>query len=131
MSKHMLVPVDLSNTNGAEKAIAAAKKIARRDGARITIVSIVPAWPENPETMLRDYQPELDTYVDAVRDHLDIESEVKIGGSISGGIIGMAKEKQIDLIVMVSHDPCITDYLTGSNAARVVLHAPCSVMVVR
>ncbi len=35
------------------------------------------------------------------------------------------------LVVMAAHDPRITDYLIGSNAAHVVLHAPCSVLVVR
>jgi nucleotide-binding universal stress UspA family protein len=36
-----------------------------------------------------------------------------------------------DLIVMASHKPTVTDYLLGANAAHVVRHAGCSVMVVR
>jgi nucleotide-binding universal stress UspA family protein len=43
----------------------------------------------------------------------------------------MVEDKKIDLIVMASHDPRVTDYLIGSNAAHVVLHGPCSVLVVR
>ena len=50
---------------------------------------------------------------------------------ISGRIIEMVEEKHIDLVVMAAHDPRVTDYLIGSNAAHVVLHAPCSVLVVR
>ncbi len=36
-----------------------------------------------------------------------------------------------DLIVMASHRPEMKDYLLGSNAGHIVLHAPCSVFVVR
>ena len=37
----------------------------------------------------------------------------------------------IDLIIMASHRPELQDYLLGPNAARVVRHANCSVLVVR
>ncbi|MDH3475684.1 MAG: universal stress protein [Rhodospirillales bacterium] len=36
-----------------------------------------------------------------------------------------------DLIITGSHKPNVSDYLLGSNAARVVRHASCSVFVVR
>ncbi len=131
MYKHILVPVDLGDTPAAAKAVSAARHIARRDGSRISIVSVVPAWPDDLANEPRDYQPGLDAYVDTIREGFDIEGEVKVGGSISGRIIETVEEKQIDLVVMASHDPRITDYLIGSNAAHVVLHAPCSVLVVR
>jgi nucleotide-binding universal stress UspA family protein len=131
MYKHILVPVDLGDTPAAVKAVGVARHIARRDGSRISIVSIVPAWPDDPAREPRDYQLDLDAYVETFREGLDIEGEVKIGGSISGRIIETVEETKIDLIVMASHDPRVTDYLIGSNAAHVVLHAPCSVLVVR
>ncbi len=131
MYKHILVPIDLGETQAAEKAVGVAKHTARRDGSRISIVSIVPAWPDDLAQEPRDYQPDLDAYVDANREGLDIEGKVKVGGSISGRIIETVEEKQIDLVVMASHDPRVTDYLIGSNAAHVVLHASCSVLVVR
>ncbi|TPQ46867.1 universal stress protein UspA, partial [Prosthecomicrobium hirschii] len=34
-------------------------------------------------------------------------------------------------IVVSSHRPSMATYLIGSNAAKIVRHAPCSVMVVR
>ncbi|HUS53004.1 MAG TPA: universal stress protein [Thermohalobaculum sp.] len=131
MYKHILVPIDLGEIGAAEQAINVAKHIARRDGSRISVVSIVPAWPEGLAKTPRDYQPDLDTYIDGVREGFDIEGEIKVGGSISGRIIDTIETKKIDLVVMASHDPRITDYLIGSNAAHVVLHAPCSVLVVR
>ncbi len=131
MYKHLLVPVDLGDTPAAATAIDVARHIARRDGSRVSVISIVPAWPDDLAAEPHDYQPDLDTYVDTIRDGLDLEGEVKIGGSISGRIIETVEEKRIDLVVMASHDPRVTDYLIGSNAAHVVLHAPCSVLVVR
>ncbi len=78
MYKHILVPVDLRDTSAAEKAVSGAGHIARRDGSRISIVSVVPAWPEDLAQEPRDYQPDLDAYVDTVREGLDIEGVVKI-----------------------------------------------------
>jgi nucleotide-binding universal stress UspA family protein len=131
MYKHILVPVDLGDTPAADKAVGVARHIARRDGSRISMVSVAPAWPDDLANELPDHQSDLDAYVEAIREDLDIEGKVKVGGSISGRIIETVEEKRIDLVVMASHGPRITDYLIGSNAAHVVLHAPCSVLVVR
>jgi nucleotide-binding universal stress UspA family protein len=131
MYKHILVPVDLSDVNAAEKAMAVARHFARRDGAQMTVISVVPAWPEDLERSPKDYEPELDAYLAAAREGMQIDGIVKVGGSISGRIIEAIEDRKIDLVVMASHNPRVTDYLIGSNAAHVVLHAPCSVLVVR
>jgi nucleotide-binding universal stress UspA family protein len=133
MYKHILIPVDLADVNAAQKAVAVGRHLGRRDGARLTMISVVPAWPEDLASEPHDYQPDLDAYIAAVSEEGDvpIDGEIKIGGSISGRIIEAIEDKGIDLVVMASHDPRITDYLIGSNAAHVVLHAPCSVLVVR
>jgi len=132
MYKHILVPIDLSDIGVAEQSINVAKHIARRDGSRISVISIVPAWPPlELGKVPRDYQPDLDAYIDTIREGFDIKGEIKVGGSISGRIIEAIESSEVDLVVMASHDPRITDYLIGSNAAHVVLHAPCSVLVVR
>ena len=131
MYKHILVPVDLADVDSSEQAMDVARHIARRDGSRIAVISVVPAWPEDLAHTPREYGPELDAYIEAARDGADMTGEIKVGGSISGRIIEAVEDKKIDLVVMRSHNPRITDYLIGSNAAHVVLHAPCSVLVVR
>ena len=45
-------------------------------------------------------------------------------------ILKIAGEIDADLIVMDSRRPELQDYLLGPNAARVVRHADCSVLIV-
>jgi nucleotide-binding universal stress UspA family protein len=52
-------------------------------------------------------------------------------GSIYAEILRASRDAGADLIVMASHRPEMKDYLIGANAARVVRHADCSVLVVR
>src|SRR3546814_15658073 len=52
-------------------------------------------------------------------------------GTIYEEILTFARQHSIDLIVMASHRPELSDYLLGPNAARVTRHAACPVMVVR
>jgi nucleotide-binding universal stress UspA family protein len=41
------------------------------------------------------------------------------------------REAEVDLVVVGSHRPTMKDYLLGTNAARVIRHARCSVLVPR
>jgi nucleotide-binding universal stress UspA family protein len=52
-------------------------------------------------------------------------------GRVYREILAVAKEISADLIVLASHRPSLQDYLLGANAAKVVRHADCSVLVVR
>jgi nucleotide-binding universal stress UspA family protein len=131
MYKHILVPVDLADPEASDPAFGVARHIAQRDGARISVLSVVPAWPGDLDLSPRDHQPELDALIKEVAEGTAMTGEVQIGGSISGRIIQAILNKGIDLVVMASHNPKITDYLIGSNAAHVVLHSSCSVLVVR
>ena len=52
-------------------------------------------------------------------------------GSVYDEVLKQADEQKADLIVVGSHRPNWSTYLIGSNAATVVRHALCSVLVVR
>ena len=52
-------------------------------------------------------------------------------GTPGSGILDAAEDLGIDLIVIGSHKPDLTDYFLGSTAARVVRHAQCPVLVMR
>ncbi len=71
-----------------------------------------------------------DFVADKVPDELSVQHIVG-EGSVCEVILNMSETVEADLIVMASHRPELKDYLLGPNAARVVRHAKCSVMVVR
>jgi len=61
-----------------------------------------------------------------------LEAELVVrSGQPSAGILGTAKEKNADAIIIASHQPGLSDYLLGSTAHRVVRHAKCAVLVLR
>jgi nucleotide-binding universal stress UspA family protein len=65
-----------------------------------------------------------------------VPSEVKVQhivahGTIYNEIVKAAEQTRCGLIIMASHRPELSDFLLGPNAARVVRHANCSVMIVR
>ena len=129
MYKKILIPVDLDYPEVAAKAMEVAKAMADAEGASLTVISIQPIFIDETGHPPPDYQPKMEAYL--ARQGGDIKGVLKLGGSISAEIRYTAEELGCDLIVMGSHDPHVTDYLIGSNAAHVVLHAPCSVLVVR
>jgi len=59
-----------------------------------------------------------------------MEAEARTGHSYKT-ILDVADEKQVDLIVIASHQPGLQDYFLGSTAAKVVRHAKCSVLIIR
>lgn len=52
-------------------------------------------------------------------------------GKVYETVLRIADREKADLIVIGAHRPDLADYLLGPNAARVVRHAPMSVLVVR
>ncbi|WP_447854825.1 universal stress protein, partial [Enterobacter ludwigii] len=54
-----------------------------------------------------------------------------VSGSPKDQILRLAETIEADLIIIASHRPDISTYLLGSNAAAVVRHAKCPVLVVR
>jgi len=57
--------------------------------------------------------------------------KVARSGTIYSEILHTAEELSSNLIVLMSHLPDFGDYLLGPNAAKIVRHARCSVLVVR
>ena len=131
MFQSILVPVDILDPDIAEAAFARALALARPGKARITAVSVVPAWPDDLARLPQDHEPRLQDWVDARRGAAAVSVMLKVGGSIAGRLQEAISEVGADLVVMASHNPRITDYLIGSNAAHLALHAPCSVLVCR
>ena len=84
------------------------------------------------EVIVSDLQNRIATLIRRV-DATDLKPDVLVthGASIYAEILGAAEEAQADLVIVGSHRPAMKDYLLGTNAARVVRHARCSVLVAR
>ncbi len=50
---------------------------------------------------------------------------------LDDALLKASKELNVDLVVMASHLPNLTDYIWPSNGGKVAAHAKASVMVVR
>jgi nucleotide-binding universal stress UspA family protein len=68
--------------------------------------------------------------------HKKIPDDVKVkhivgNGNVYESILNVAKTIKADLIIVQARRPELRKFLLGPNAARVVRHAECSVLVVR
>ncbi len=140
MFKHILVPVDLADTDLATAAIETAVSLARASGGTVRLLNVLPATPAQLaayvpadfEAQQRQSAAEALAIV-ARESGLDsgrISVAVREGG-IYHEVIEEAKTIHADLIVVSSHRPAMRTYFLGSNAGHVVRFAKCSVLVVR
>jgi nucleotide-binding universal stress UspA family protein len=141
MFKDILLPIDLGDLGASAKAVSVSVEQCKSNGARLHVLAVVPGFgmsiisqyfPADFEEKSRaDATGQLQAFIDA-----DIPSDIASQAVVASGtvyeeILRVAKEIPCDLIVMASHRPELKDYLLGPNAARVVRHATCSVLVVR
>lgn len=142
MYSNILVTVDLSHQGDEEKTIATVLEYARTFGSTLHILTVVPDFgmsivggffPEGHEKKaVEAANAELHAFTRRVIPEGIKHRHIVDHGVIYRIILHYAKKTGCDLIVMsASRKPDIEDYLLGPNAARVVRHARCSVLVVR
>ncbi|MGY0218726.1 universal stress protein [Endozoicomonadaceae bacterium StTr2] len=139
--KNILIPIDMSCKGSWENSLPIAIEQARNHQATLHVLTVVPEaeipavaalLPAGLDRRLRD-QGKIALH-DLIKEDIpaDIVTEVRVNqGQPYKEILRAAKDIEADLIVMASHRPGLSDYLIGANAAHVVRHAKCSVMVVR
>ena len=135
----ILVPLDVNVDKTTSEALALASEIAKARGSKINLLHVVERMPGYITPHLPDdfRNTSLKTAADdlkaaATAHGLNGGTELTVReGNPSAEILDYAKNCGAEMIVMASHDPGMADYLLGSNAARVVRHAHCSVLVVR
>jgi nucleotide-binding universal stress UspA family protein len=138
MYSTILVPIDTSQENAWTFSLPVASEMAQKFSARIHAMTVVPDYllqgfyPDlGSGEVTRETEEKLTKIVQAnVPKDVPVTSSVARGG-IYHEILRVAREMPADLIVMASHRPEMKDYLLGSNAGHIVIHAPCSVFVVR
>lgn len=141
MYADIMLAVDLVNPATQMKAVRTAVSLAQSYGARLHLITVVPDYgmsivggfftKEHERQAIEEANKALHVFAAG-----NIPKEIKLQhivghGTIYQEILRYAADTGCDLIVMASHRPELEDYLLGPNAARVVRHAGCSVMVVR
>lgn len=136
MYARILVPVDLSGSEKAQKILAKAEALLS-PGGEIMILNVV---EDLPGYLAIDMPVDLiENAIKDARDKLAALSERAAGigkveirtGSPAREILAAAADLEADLIIIASHTPDLTNYFIGATADRVVRHAKCSVLVDR
>jgi nucleotide-binding universal stress UspA family protein len=141
MFRHILVSVDLDAPFDWEKTYPTAIELARQWNARLDVMTVVPDFGMSivGQFFPAGYEKKMATMVlERLREKADagLPDGMSINhlvgeGNVYEAVLSMAAQREIDLIVIGAHRPELRDYLLGPNAARVVRHARCSVLVVR
>ena len=140
MFKTILVPVDILDVDTARPALARATALAEVSGGTVRLVhvrSLVPLTymefvPSTlDEEQQRDAEDRLAKLAATVELPAERVSSVVRLGSVYAEVLDEAERTGADLVVVGSHRPSMATYLLGSNAATIVRHATCSVLVVR
>lgn len=141
MYKIILTAIDLTDDSSWAKSVPTAIELCRSTGARLDILTVLPDFGMSivsqhfPKDYAENAMAETVTKLEAfVREHVpeSIETTVAVvQGTIYEEIIRVSQKVSADLIIVAASRPSLKDFLLGPNAARVVRHADCSVLVVR
>lgn len=141
MYKRILLPIDLDQESSWQKALPVAREYCQIFGASLDLLTVIPDFgvglvgnyfpPDFEEKASAEALARLESLA---RERLagGITTRCHVAhGTVYEQILETARALDIDLIVMASHRPELSDYLLGPNAARVVRHSDVSVLVVR
>lgn len=140
MYKTILVPVDLAEPQMAKPAIDAAVTFAKSTAGKVRLVYVRSLMPVTymefvPADFDADQQADAEKKLASLVASVDLPKEQVstkvLMGSIHSETLREAESWGADLVVVWSHKPGFASYLLGSNAATIVRHATCSVLVVR
>ncbi|KID03532.1 MAG: universal stress protein [Hafnia alvei] len=145
MYKTILVPIDLDEDTLISLAAKHVEDLAEQNDARIHFVSVIPSYQYAATLSFAFTMDALDeskvkdialTTLKGIVSKFNIsedriEHHIVSGGTPKDQILKLAENLNADLIIIGSNRPSIATYLIGSNAAAIVRHAKCSVLVAR
>jgi nucleotide-binding universal stress UspA family protein len=134
--------VALDGSSRAPGVLAQAVAAARAQKGQLVLVQTVGIPADLPQDLWKaSDQPLLDVLKQRAAEYLarceiSVPSELRGGARVVVGapwqaICEAARSVQAELLVIGSHGYSGVDHLLGTTAAKVVNHAPCSVLVVR
>lgn len=138
--KRLLVALDGSPR--APRVLEAATRLAELAGAKLVLYRAITVSPDVPRAALLETDVRLEDFLIAnARSSLEglaqslpaslLEELVTEFAIPWDGICGVAKQRDVDLVVLGSHGYGAIDRLLGTVAAKVVNHADRNVLVVR
>ncbi len=136
MYAKILVPVDLSNADKAERMVRKAEALLDQDG-QIVLMNVVEDLPnylaiDVPMDIIENAVRDAKSQLAVLKEKSARISSTEIrSGAPAREILAVAEETGADLIIIASHTPDFTNYFIGATADRVVRHAKCSVLVDR
>ena len=140
MFKNILVPVDIAEVDIAKLGFDEAVELAKLSGASLRLIHVrspvpyamneyIPAeYYDSDEKSVLKALENIAAKLDLPKDRVRVVSPF---GSVYDEVLKEAERMNADLIVVGSHRPNWSTYLIGSNAANIVRHASCSVLVMR
>ncbi len=139
MYNDILIPVDMSDEHAWKKPLSQAIDLAKMLGARLHVMTVVPAFNSMVETFFpadfeqkarAEVNQELHAFVQThVPSDIQVQTIVAVG-TVYEEIINTAHQVNCDLIVMGRSGAHHTTFLFGPNAERVIRHSDRSVLVV-
>jgi nucleotide-binding universal stress UspA family protein len=136
--------VALDGSRRAAGVLSTGVSVARAHGGRIVILRAVGLPPDLPQDLFKVtdlplaevLRRQAETYLEGRL--LDVPPELRAAKGVEvhvgvpwEAICTTARERRADLVIIGSHGYGGLDRLLGTTAAKVVNHAPCSVLVVR
>lgn len=147
MSMKILIPIDVEEPGTWAGVLPSLRQHVSGNDFKLCVLSVVPelgtiisqaaqAAPFSSSTPAKLKDTALSVASERLKSITDTDEfgdidRVIRSGSIYSSVLKVAEEKETDLIILMSHMPGLSDYLLGSNAAKIVRHAKCSVYVVR
>ena len=132
--------VGLDGSPRAPQVLTAAVRLAEMSGAKLVLYRAV-GMPDLPREAWKASEPLEDVLIRYARTELERIAEAAPPSMLEGilttfatpadGICTLAKERDVDLIVIGSHGFSGIDHLIGTVAAKVVNRADRNVLVVR
>ena len=135
MYSNILIPVAFGEDRDHAQAIAVAQHLAA-EGTRMTLLHVMEQLPIYaaeyvPQDLITGSRSRTGARLQVMAAELPNTTAVVIDGPTGRSITDYAKDHDVDLIVMPSHEPALSDILLGSTAAWVTRHAHCAVHVIR
>lgn len=126
--KHIVLPLDL--TKETKEKVNKAIEVAKLFGSVIHVFSVVNTKDEYLVNKLERQLAQVKSFIAAY--DVECTGELKEGDSISEGIISYAKEKDADLIIiMTQSETMITELFIGTDAQEVINNSEIPVLCIR